>query len=206
MTFDKELIAGKLRRWERYLDEYRLPAWEQLPNIGLYMEQVVILIRQYLNYFPSELREEQVITPAAINNYVRKKVMPVPVKKKYYRIHIAYLIMICTLKHCLAIPTLKTMIPMGLSEEEMREVYTAYVERHRMACTYFVRQVHVAAGGILNQQTESEITTNNTGDLISMAAVISGLARLMAEKLLLLEGKDLANGGSVEDFPYDEGI
>lgn len=201
MTFDKELIAGKLRRWERYLDEYRLPAWEELPNIGLYMEQVVILIRQYLNYFPSELREEQVITPAAINNYVRKKIMPVPVKKKYYRIHIAYLIMICTLKHCLAIPTLKTMIPMGLSEDEMRKVYTAYVERHRMACTYFVRQVHVVAGGILNQQTESEITTNDTGDLISMAAVISGLARLMAEKLLLLEGKDLANGGSVEGFP-----
>ena len=206
MTFDKELIAGKLRRWEKYLDEYRLPAWEELPNIGLYMEQVVILITQYLNYFPSELREEQVITPAAINNYVRKKVMPVPVKKKYYRVHIAYLIMICTLKHCLAIPTLQTMIPMGLGEEELRKVYTAYVERHRMACTYFVRQVHVAAGGILDQQTESEITTNDTGDLISMVAVISGLARLMAEKLLLLEGKDLANGGSIEISSHDEDI
>jgi len=29
-------------------------------------------------------------------------------------------------------------------------------------------------------------------------AVISGFARLLAEKLLLLEGKDLTNGGSVE--------
>ena len=87
MTFDKALIAGKLRRWERYLDEYRLPAWEELPDIGLYMDQVVTLLTQYLDYMPPELKEEQVITPAAINNYVRKKIMPEPVKKKYYRPH-----------------------------------------------------------------------------------------------------------------------
>lgn len=198
MTFDKALIAGKLRRWERYLDEYRLPAWEELPNIGLYMDQVVTLLTQYLDYMPPELREEQVITPAAINNYVRKKIMPEPIKKKYYRVHIAYLIMVCTLKQCLSIPTLQTIIPMGLSEEELKKTYSSYVMRHRMACTYFVKQVRIAAGGILDHEPESEITTDDTSDLISMVAVISGFARLMAEKLLLLEGKDLENGGSIE--------
>lgn len=198
MTFDKALIAGKLRRWEKYLDEYRLPAWEELPNIGLYMDQVVTLLTQYLDYMPPELKEEQVITPAAINNYVRKKIMPEPIRKKYYRVHIAYLIMVCTLKQCLSIPTLQTIIPMGLSEEEVRQTYSSYVKRHRMACTYFVKQVRIAAGGILDHEPESEITTDDTSDLISMVAVISGFSRLMAEKLLLLEGKDLSNGGSVE--------
>ena len=198
MTFDKDLIAGKLRRWEGYLNEYRLPSWEQLPNIGLYMDQVVTLLTQYLDYMPPELREEQVITPAAINNYVRKKIMPEPIKKKYYRTHIAYLIMVCTLKRCLSIPTLQTMIPMGLSEEELEKVYTSFVERHRMACTYFVQQVRICAGGILDHEPESEIATDDTSDLITMVAVVSGFSRLMAEKLLLLEGKDLENGGSIE--------
>ena len=198
MTFDKALIAGKLRRWEKYLDEYRLPAWEELPNIGLYMDQVVTLLTQYLDYMPPELKEEQVITPAAINNYVRKKIMPEPIRKKYYRVHIAYLIMVCTLKQCLSIPTLQTIIPMGLSEEEVRQTYSSYVKRHRMACTYFVKQVRIAAGGILDHEPESEITTDDTSDLISMVAVISGFSRLMAEKLLLLEGKDLSDGGSIE--------
>ena len=198
MTYNKELIAGKLRRWEKYLDNYRLPAWEEIPDIGLYMDQVVTLLKGYLDYMPPELKEEQVITPAAINNYVRKKIMPEPVKKKYYRSHIAYLIMVCTLKQSLSIPTLQSMIPMGLEEEELRRVYSAYVVRHRMACTYFVKQVRIAAGGILDHEPESEIATDDTNDLISMVAVIAGFARLMAEKLLLLEGKDLTNGGSIE--------
>ena len=200
MTYNKELIAGKLRRWEKYLDDYRLPAWEEIPDIGLYMDQVVTLVTGYLDYMPPELKEEQVITPAAINNYVRKKIIPEPVKKKYYRSHIACLIMVCTLKQSLSIPTLKTMIPMGLSEEELKKVYSAYVIRHRLACTYFLKQVRIAAGGILDHGPEarSEITTSDTNDLISTVAVISGFARLMAEKLLLLEGKDLSNGGSVE--------
>ena len=200
MTYNKELIAGKLRRWEKYLGDYRLPAWEEIPDIGLYMDQVVTLLTGYLDYMPPELKEEQVITPAAINNYVRKKIMPEPVKKKYYRSHIAYLIMVCTLKQSLSIPTLKTMIPTGLSEEELKRVYSAYVVRHRLACRYFVREVRIAAGGILDHgpEDETELTTSDTNDLISTVAVISGFARLMAEKLLLLEGKDLSNGGSVE--------
>ena len=200
MTYNKELIAGKLRRWEKYLENYRLPAWEEIPDFGLYMDQVVTLLTQYLDYMPPELKEEQIITPAAINNYVRKKIMPEPVKKKYYRVHIAYLVMVCTLKQSLSIPTLKTMIPMGLSEEELRRVYSAFVARHRLSCTYFLKQVRIAAGGILDhgQDEETEITTDDTNDLISSVAVISGFARLMAEKLLLLEGKDLSNGGSVE--------
>ena len=198
MTYNKELIAGKLRRWEKYLDEYRLPSWEEIPDIGLYMDQIVTLLTGYLDYMPPELKEEQVITPAAINNYVRKKIMPEPVKKKYYRSHIAYLIMVCTLKQSLSIPTLQTMIPMGLEEEELRRVYSSFVTRHRIACTYFVKQVRIAAGGILDHEPESEISTDDTNDLISSVAVIAGFARLMAEKLLLLEGKDLTNGGSIE--------
>ena len=34
-------------------------------------------------------------------------------------------------------------------------------------------------------------------DLIALSAIMGGFTRLMAEKLLLLEGKDLSNGGSI---------
>ena len=198
MKFDKELIAGKLRRWEKYLGSYRLPDWEELPDIGLYMEQGVTLLKGYLNYLPPELEEEQFITPAAINNYVRKKIMPEPVRKKYYRVQIAYLIMICTLKHCLSIPTLQTMLPRGMTEAEVEHTYTAYVNRHRIASDFYVRQVREAAAGILDQQSYSELATDDTTDLIVSAAVISGFSRLLADKLLLLDGKTLETGGSIE--------
>ena len=85
MGYDKALIAGKSRRWEKYLERFRLPAWDDIPDFGLYMEQTVHLLKQYLDYMPPELKEEQIITAATINNYVRTRVMPEPIKKKYYR-------------------------------------------------------------------------------------------------------------------------
>jgi hypothetical protein len=198
VTFDKTLIAGKLRRWEKYLDEYKLPDWEDIPDIGLYMEQVIALLKYYLDYLPPELKEEQFLTAAAINNYVRKKVMPEPVKKKYYRVHIAYLLIICSLKHSLSIPTLQTMIPVDLSVDELREFYESYVRRHRLAAKYFIAQVREVAAGILDHSGGSEVSTASTAELITTSAVVSGFSRLLAEKLLLLEGKSLEEVGNIE--------
>ena len=82
MAYDKELIAGKLRRWEKYLSKFRLPEWESIPDIGLYMEQTVVLLRQYIDYLPPELKDGQVITATAINNYIRLKLLPPPAKKR----------------------------------------------------------------------------------------------------------------------------
>lgn len=199
MSYDKALIAGKLRRWEKYLDSYRLPLWDEIPDFGLYMEQVISLLKEYLDYLPPELKEEQFITAATINNYVRKKIMPEPVKKKYYRTHIAYLLMICTLKQCLSIPTLQTLIPINLAEEELHKKYNAYAMRHHNAAQYFNEQVRLAAGHILDHEEPlTKMTAADTEDLISSAAIVAGFARLLAEKLLLLDGKTIENGGSIE--------
>lgn len=198
MKYDNELIAGKLRRWEKYLMTYELPEWDKIPDIGLYMEQVIILLKNYLDYLPPELKEEQFITAATINNYVRKKIMPEPVKKKYYRLHIAFLIIICSLKHSLSIPTLQTMIPVDLSEEELHVFYDSYVKRHKIATGYFVRQVREAAAMILDREPESELTAGSTEELITTAAIVCGFSRLLSEKLLLLDGRSLNNGGSIE--------
>ncbi|MBQ1502212.1 MAG: DUF1836 domain-containing protein, partial [Firmicutes bacterium] len=66
MAFDKRLIAGKLRRWEKYLNNYRLPRWEEIPDLGLYMDQVLTWLGKYLDYLPPELKEEQFITATTI--------------------------------------------------------------------------------------------------------------------------------------------
>ena len=50
MPYDKELITHKLIRWEEYLNHYKLPAWKELPDIGLYMDQVIALLAQYLDF------------------------------------------------------------------------------------------------------------------------------------------------------------
>ena len=191
MNFDKDLVAGKLRRWDRYLNRYHLPAWEEIPDIGLYMEQVVTLLRGYLDYLPPELKEEEAVTAAAINNYVRTRAMPGPVKKRYYRLHLAYLIMICTLKQGLGISLVQRLIPSELTEEELRPIYTEYIGRHSLAAVYFTREVRAA----------SMLDTDRVEDIIATAAIIGGFSRLLAEKLLLLEGHTVEDGGSLELLP-----
>ena len=198
MAYDKRLVAGKLRRWEGYLNRFRLPRWDDIPDFGLYMEQVIVLLKKYLDYLPPELKEELIITAAAINNYVRTKVMPGPDKKKYYRIHIAYLIIICSLKQNLSLAMLQKLIPMGISEEEVRSIYESFSERHNMAAKYFIEQVRLTAAAILDHEEKSELTAKDTNDMIAFAAVISCFSRVLAEKLLLLDGKTVEDGGSLE--------
>lgn len=187
MTPDKELVAAKLRRWEKFLREYRLPEWERIPDLGLYMEQVTVLMKQYLDYLPPELKEEQFITASTINNYVRMKIMPEPRKKRYYRIHLAYLIVILTLKQSLSITMIRDLLPLNRPEEEMEAFYRMYTARHRIVSEYFVEQVHAAAGSLLDHDVPGGTSVENASDLIIASAMVGGLTRLLAEKLLLLE-------------------
>ena len=198
MAYSEDLIAGKLRRWEKYLLRFRLPNWEEIPDIGLYMDQVVVLLMGYLDYMPPELKDEQVVTAAAINNYVRKGVMPSPEKKKYYRVHIAYLVMICTLKQSLSIAMLQKLLPAGREEAEVKPIYDAYVRRHSESARFFVRSVRLAAANILKHADATEDAVESTEDLIASTAIVGGFSRLLAEKLLLLEGCTLEDGGSIE--------
>lgn len=198
MEYDSQLVAGKLRRWEKYLDSYSLPAWKEIPDIGLYMEQVILLLKKYLDYLPPELKDEQIITAAAINNYVRTKIMPEPVKKKYYRVHIAYLIMICTLKQSIPIAVVSKIIPNGIKDDEVRKIYDKYVQQHHNSVQYFLKQIRLLAGPILGHEETIPESTEETADLINLCTIVSGLTKLLSEKLLLLEGKDLSTGGSIE--------
>ena len=194
MPYSEALIAFKLRKWEKYLNNYRLPKWEEIPNLGLYMEQVIDLLKQYLDYLPPELKEEQFITASTIHTYVRTKVMPEPRKKKYYREHIAYLIVIMTLKQSLSIALIQKVIPMGLSQEELQQTYDAYVKQHSLAANYFTEQVRQIASRILGHDDVYEISASGVEDLITLSSILGGFSRLLSEKLLLLEGKNL------EDF------
>lgn len=189
MSLDSNFIENKLRYWEKYLKNFHLPSWDTIPDLGLYMEQVIVLLKKYLNYWPSDSKEEQLITAATINNYVRTKIMPKPIKKKYYRDHIAYLIIILTLKQSLSIALIKKIFPINLSMEELESLYQSYIKHHNLTAKYFADQVIIAAKPILNDTTTSKPLTKKIEDLIIASAIVGGLSCLLSEKLILLNDK-----------------
>ncbi len=186
MNYDKELIARKMLRWENFLTAYQLPKWEDLPDFGLYMDQVITLLSQHLYYLPQEDHSEELVTPTAINNYVRLKIMPAPEKKRYRRIHLAYLFMICTLKQTITIAQVQKIIPVGLEEEEIKQLYSNYVARPIEVGQRFIENIHHCAEPMLDPNNTMENAT--VENMIAGMVMMSGYYRLLAEKIIGLKG------------------
>ena len=199
MQYDKDLVAHKLRRWDKFITDYHLPEWETIPDFGLYMDQVIVLLEQYLSFIPSPAgTKEHFVTSSTINNYVRLKIMPAPVKRKYHRVHIAYLIMILTMKQSLSISDVQKIIPPDSSEEEGRVVYENYSEKLRRLALFFNQQVQSGAEGI---HTPGQSTDNAVELLVIESALIAGFSKILAEKLIRLCGADTEDVLAAEGEP-----
>ena len=190
MAYDVKLIGAKLRRWENYLEDFRLPHWDDLPDMDLYMDQVVMLLQRYLNFLPEDEHGNAAITASIINNYVRLKIMPPPVKKKYTRVHMAYLIMVCSLKQSVNIPYIQKMLPLGLPEAEVRRIYEDYVRTHHDVCLAFIQLVRSGADDVLHSP---DAQSEDVERVVYSAAIVSGFSKLLTEKLVHLEGETLGS-------------
>ena len=184
------------------LTAYQPEAWERIPDLGLYMDQVVVLLAQYLNFIPAMPGgKESFVTSSTINNYVRLKIMPAPVKRKYHRIHIAYLIMILTMKQSLSISDVQKVIPPNSSEEEVRAVYENYSEKFRRLALFFNQQVQSGAEGI---HAPGQSSDNAVELLVIESALIAGFSKILAEKLIRLCGADTEDVLAAEGEPVSE--
>lgn len=76
--------------------DFNMPRWDDLPEIDLYMDQVISVTDKLLSSLSVE--NAPILTPSMINNYVKNRILPPPVKKKYSREHLAKLIIICIMK------------------------------------------------------------------------------------------------------------
>ena len=195
MMHDKALVTEKLRKWERFLQEYALPTWDMLPGIDLYMDQVIVLLTQYLNFLPREDGGENVTTPAMINNYVKMKVLPPPVKKRYSRVHLAYLIIVCMLKQTLGIATVQQILPCDASEEKVHAVYDAFARMHKVVSNTFATQVRAAATPVL---LSAEPDDSAVGCLILQSAIAASLFKLLTEKVISLGAAGALSNADVE--------
>lgn len=109
-----------------HIAEQRLPRWDELPDLELYMDQVLSLMERYLGSYPGFDRKG--LTAAMVNNYVKLGVMPPPTKKKYTRLHLAHLIMICALKAILPIDSIKNLIARSSETQEDSEIYNSFCD------------------------------------------------------------------------------
>ena len=98
--------------------------WEQLPQIALYMDQVLLVLNQALA--PLSVSDEPVVTGTMINNYVKMKLAAPAIKKKYDREHMARFVMICLLKKVLSMTEIAAILERLLVDRDLAEVYDLF--------------------------------------------------------------------------------
>jgi hypothetical protein len=183
MDFDDKKLEELLPQWKENVADHRLPSWENIPNLGLYMEQVVTYIRDQIGYTNVGPEGTDIITASAINNYVRKKLMPAPVKKRYYRKHIAYLLVLCTLKQSLTISEIYKLFPDEVADEDLRIFYSAFANQHVLASQYFMRRLEHDGNRFLKID-QGDTPYDRISEFILDMALISSFAKLVSAKLI----------------------
>ena len=121
-----------------------MPRWNELPNVDLYLDQVVTFINSSLNSFilsnvsNSSKTENQVLTKTMINNYVKNKLIEPPKKKKYSKVQLAKLFVICILKQVYSMNDIKDLINIALQHSDIKIAYNSFCDQFEEAllCTY----------------------------------------------------------------------
>ena len=105
---------------------FSYPKWKEIPNIDLYLDQVLLYVNQVCE--PISSGTEKSLTASMVNNYVKHGYLPKPDKKKYQRKQIARLIAITTLKSVFSIQEIAQTLNTLQTETNSEQLYNAFVD------------------------------------------------------------------------------
>lgn len=181
MEFNREWFKSQIPALEKLISEHKLPQWKELSDIGLYMDQVILLMNEYLSIYTFNDSDIKVITPSIINNYVKMGVIPPPEKKKYSRVHLAYLLMVCSLKQSLSIATIKKIIPVNLPCEAVEKVYTSFLENEYAVFKSLSDELTSSLSPLIDEENDNE----EFYSLIMQSALSASAFKMLTEKMTL---------------------
>ncbi len=178
MKYNKENFKSTFLYWNERISAFKLPDWDELPVFELYMDQVVKLLNGYLDIYAEASTDKKGITQSMINNYVKLKIIPCPQKKKYSRIHLAYLIIVCVLKQTLSISTIQNIIPLGISENDVKKIYTSFVSNQRKSYQYISENISNVANSLIENEGDNPERLN---DLVMQMASSANIFKMMSD-------------------------
>ncbi|MBX5324978.1 DUF1836 domain-containing protein [Streptococcus oralis] len=105
---------------------FSYPKWEDIPNIDLYLDQVLLYVNQVCA--PISPDKDKGLTASMVNNYVKHGYLTKPDKKKYQRKQIARLIAITTLKSVFSIQEITQTLNTLQTQASSDQLYDAFVD------------------------------------------------------------------------------
>ena len=110
--------------------EHERPAqWHELPDIALYMDQIIAYMPRQLIRFD----DREALTSAMVNNYIKDGLVPRAAGKRYGPIHLGYLTAVCALKKVLSVRDIGILLRAGearnKSPEELYQYFCGALDR-----------------------------------------------------------------------------
>lgn len=152
------------RRMADLIRGFRLPRYAEIPTIGLYLEQTIKYINSYLA--PLGCLE---LTGSMVSNYVKKGLIPAPVKKQYFPEQIAYLFFVAIAKNLTSMENIDLLISVQRSSYTLPVAYDYMCrELENMLFFFFGISDNVEEIGITNSEEKNLLR----GMIMSVAHVI----------------------------------
>ncbi|MUV39135.1 hypothetical protein JNUCC1_03008 [Lentibacillus sp. JNUCC-1] len=184
-----------MRKWETLIDELQLEnrlALEDIPDVDLYMDQVIQLFEKK---FASSKRneDEKVLTKTMINNYAKGQLF-IPIKnKRYTKNHIMLISMIYQLKGALSIKDIKQLLyqlndKITDDDFQLEDLYEGYLELAKENADHFKEDVMTRAEDVVDEldALKEDDDVEYLERLLMAASFVnmSNLYRRAAEKLV----------------------
>ncbi len=158
----------ELAKLKNSLQEERPVEWNSLPDIELYMDQLI-------NYMPRQqvaYRKDAVLTAAMVNNYIKDGLIPHPNGKRYSREHLAMLTAVCICKQVLSVKDISLVLSDELRDNECQQFYNKLID--------ILDENLIETSKMIPE----EIEENKLSDAVLRLAIASYTNKLACEHLL----------------------
>ena len=162
-------------------ENVHIPKWNELPNVDLYLDQVVTYINSSLSEFlfinsNNDKKENQILTKTMINNYVKNNLIEAPVKKKYSKVQCAKIFVICILKQVYSMNDISKLIDIALKHSNIEQAYNSF-------CTQF-EEALVAA---YNKQDFTSVKAINDNKYLLKSVLLSCSYKIYVQHVINLK-------------------
>jgi hypothetical protein len=146
------------------INAFHLPRYHEIPDIGLYLEQV----SKYVSECFAPLTKDS-MTGSMISNYVKRGVLSNPIKKQYSREQIASLICIAAIKPVLSMEDIKLMFLIQRRSYDSKRAYDYF-------CSEFENVLEYVFGC---KEQPDVIGTDNTDEKFMLRNIVTAAAHAL---------------------------
>ncbi len=162
------------------LINYHCPRYNELPEIDLYIDQVVTILQNNLSIFCKD-PENPIITPSMINNYVKNGLLDSPIKKRYSKDHLSHLFVICILKKLMSISDI------GESIRLLKKLYSVE-DGYNIFCDEL--EISLKSTFDKNYKDKNEVLDSDIREIATLKAITRAFADcILVDRLISMREK-----------------